>query len=579
MAEVRDTLDYQRIANLPRRRLSLSDAEAWARTLTDELRLPGSSEALRPWQGYSLAEFAANDGAFLGLGVGHGKTLITYLAPTMVGSLRPLLIVPGAGLVEKTYEDFADYLPHWRQPLTMPRVITLQSLSSESGQTLLDDYRPDLIMIDECDELANLKSSAAARLDRYIRGNDGDVRVLCCTGTPGRKSILNYWHLLCWCLRDGAPVPLMPSEASLWALAIDEARGRNPGRVRPGVLGATVELARRWYRDRLIETPGVVIVDGDSCTAPLTIRTRLAREDPKLNKTFDRFHHTLETPGGEIVSDPLSRWRIDGQFGCGLYTYFDPPPPEDWRLARRALAGFVRKRIDQSRRTTRPLDSKAMVMRRYTDHPIVTEWRRVKDTYDTKKHTRVAWITDSTIHSVRDWLAEDGTPGIVWSGSVEFGAACALATRLPYYGPEGRDANGVNLRNADASRSLVASWHANKRGFNLQAWTRQLIVMPPQSAKYLEQIFGRSHRAGQEEHVIVDVLATSGGTLDAFETAIDEAGFNLDTVSMTQKVLRATIQRCTPRITDANRYRWAQRDEDDDLDEVPVFRFPIRFTT
>jgi hypothetical protein len=86
-----------------------------------------------------------------------------------------------------------------------------------------------------------------------------------------------------------------------------------------------------------------------------------------------------------------------------------------------------------------------------------------------------------------------------------------------------------------------------------------LIVHPPQSAKWYEQIFGRSHRSGQDRGVVVDVLGTSGGILDGFETAIGEAGFAKQTIVLTQKLLRAKIIRATPRVTESNRYRWARR--------------------
>jgi hypothetical protein len=105
----------------------------------------------------------------------------------------------------------------------------------------------------------------------------------------------------------------------------------------------------------------------------------------------------------------------------------------------------------------------------------------------------------------------------------------------------------------------VASWNANKKGFNLQPWPYQLVAMPPQSAKWLEQIFGRSHRRGQTEPVTVDVLATSGGTLDLFEAALSEAETVRDRDSLSQKILRAKIVRAKPRIAGGNDYRWATR--------------------
>jgi hypothetical protein len=148
----------------------------------------------------------------------------------------------------------------------------------------------------------------------------------------------------------------------------------------------------------------------------------------------------------------------------------------------------------------------------------------------------------------------------VWSGVTEFGEAFATAARLPYYGPEGKERmSGRGLHVADPRASLVSSWHANMSGFNLQAWRRHLVVHPPQSAKWLEQIFGRAHRAYQDRPVVYDILATSGGTLDLFETAISEATRVRVRDAMTQKILRADVQRATPRLTERNRYRWGRR--------------------
>ena len=561
MPEVRDTEDLRRVRRLPRRRLSEGDAAAWAAVLTDQLRLPGGAQRLRPWQGMALAEAAENDGAFLALPVGQGKTLISFLLPVVMQARRPVLVVPAA-LREKTYADFGAYLPHWQAPRTPARVMALQEIAPERGAMLLEQIGPDLIVIDECDELANPASSAARRIDRYIVAHP-DTRVVLMTGTPGRKSILNYWHLLCWALRERAPVPMTKGEAEMWAMALDEGRGRSPMTARPGPLGASVENARAWYRARLVETPGVVVVDGDSCDAPLTVRVRLAREDPCLDNAFATFLRTLETPDGMPVSDPLSRWRLDGQLGCGLYLRWNPAPPDAWRDARRAVAKFVRDTIARSTHGRRPLDTEAQVLRAYAEHPIVTAWQAIRGTFEPR--TEAVWLSDSVIESVRDWLAESPEPGIVWTGSVEFADALARATRLPYYGREGRDQHGRGLHAADPARSMVSSWYANKRGFNLQAWRRQLLVMPPQSAKYLEQIFGRSHRAGQDRHVVVDVLATSGGTLDSFEAAIAEAGFGRETFGLTQKILRADVQRATPRLTAGNRYRWARKDSKSDV--------------
>lgn len=551
MVAVAHTREFDRVAALPRRALSIEDARAWATALTPVFAL-APDVALRPWQAQALADAVACGGAWLALPVGQGKTLITWLLPTALQARRALLIVPAA-LQGKTQADFAAYAGRWRAPSAPVRIETREKLATVQGAALLEEYAPDLIVIDESDDLANASSAAARRIDRYVRAHA--VRVVAMTGTPARKSLMGYWHLLAWCLGDAAPVPLVHDEALMWALALDEQRGPHAD---PGPLGTTQRAARAWFRRRLIETPGVVVVDEDSCDAPLTVRVRLPREDPTLDAAFERFAVEQENPGGIPVSDPLSRWLLDAQLGLGLYTRWAPPPPEAWRNARRAVARFVRERIDASTHSARPLDTEAQVLRRYAGTPVVEDWLTAKPTFDGT--TEAVWISRSTLDACHDWLRElAGAPGIVWCGSVDFGRALAREAGLSYYGPRGQRDDGGALHDAPHGRSFVASWNANKKGHNLQAWPRALVVMPPQSAKWLEQIFGRSHRAGQREHVTIDVLATSGGTLDAFDAAIGEASAVRQTVSLTQKLLRADIVRATPRVNARNAFRWARR--------------------
>jgi hypothetical protein len=533
--------------------------------------MPGTSARFRPWQACAVAEAVENDGALLGLPVGAGKTLVTYTVPRMFRSRRPILIVPAA-LRDKTRADFASYAGVWRSPNPPPRLVTREELAPENGARLLDTHRPDLILIDEADELANRSSSACRRIDRYILANRSRyersdpewVRVVAMTGTLSRKSLMGYWHLLCWALDDRAPVPLLEGEAVMWAAALDEQSRRGAPRPLPGPLGPTRAAALEWFRKRLLETPGVVIVDGDTCAAPLTVRQRIAKECPKIDAKYEQFLLASEVDD-MIVGDPLSRWRIDGFLGCGLYQTYDPAPPAEWRAARKAVARFVREAIDASGSSSRPLDTEAQVLRRFEGNPVVQEWREVKPLFDPARHTKAVWFSSATVESATEWLHEaPGVPSIVWCGGIEFARALASVSRLSYYGAEGKDANGRGLHAAPVGQSMVVSWNANKRGFNLQAWRRHLIVHPPQSAKYLEQIFGRAHRSGQTEPVEVTILCTSGGTLDAFDAAVGESRHVKRSVGMTQKLLRATIVRARePRATRTNRYRWARKGADD----------------
>jgi len=544
--------DVDRVRQLPRRAYSERDGQAWAAVLTPYYARPGADVALRPVQGFALAEAAELGGGFFALPVGQGKTLLTYLLPKALEATRALIVVP-ASLRNKTRADFCALERHWTPPRSSYQIISRDEVSRDPK--LLETFAPDAIIIDEADDLSNPSAGATLRFDRYVVAHP-DVRVVAMTGTPARKSILNYWHLLCWTLGDGAPVPLVEGEARMWAAVLDEG-GPAYRRPRPGPLGATLGEAREWYRRRLAETPGVLIVDEDSCDQPLTLRTRYAREDSATDAQFERFLVEQENLGGIPVSDPLSRWLLDAQLGLGLYTYWDPPPPERWRSARRNVARFVRDRVARSQRTSRPLDTEGQVLARYADDPIVREWLAVKPTF--AGTTAVEWFSAAALASVEDWLEELGDErGVVWCGCVPFAERLAERTRLEYYSRGGRSAGGAELHEADGTRHLIASWNANKKGFNLQAWRRALVVMPPQSAKWLEQTFGRHHRAGQTRPVEVDVLLTSGGTLDAFRSAYREARFVRSTVALTQKILRARIEGAA-KPSDSS--RWATRDD------------------
>jgi hypothetical protein len=254
------------------------------------------------------------------------------------------------------------------------------------------------------------------------------------------------------------------------------------------------------------------------------------------------------------VTDPLSLYRIEGPLGCGYYQYLNPPPPAEWAVARRVFAAFVRARISETTHSLKPLDTMAQVMRRHPESEAVHEWRKVRHQYDPLKHSKARWISDATLQWVVQWLGRSRDPSVVWCGGVPLAEKLAELTGLPYYGPQGRDAlTQRGLHDADPRSSMLCSWHANKRGFNLQAWTRHAIIIPPPSAKALEQIFGRPHRSGQTNPVHFTILATSGGTLDAFAAAYYEAEFCRDTTGLTQKILRADI---TPLPEPPDNLRW-----------------------
>ncbi len=574
---VRLTTDFQRIERLPRRVLDADTADAWAAVYTDELRAPGSRAALRRWQGMCAAEAVEVRGGFWVLPVGFGKTWLTRYVGTLLGAERVLLIVP-ANLRDKTRADFRSYIGIWRTDTPPPMIMSREELALENNAKFLETFQPQVIVIDESDEFANFDASAVQRIDRYVMPRTREqCAVFCLSGTPTRNSILAYWHLLRWCLRDDAPVPKLRSEARVWAAAIDQQKSSaDAGRMDPGPLGPTRKAALLWYRDRLQQTPGVIIIDGDSAVKkdgspiPLRIHTRLARECPVLNKAFHDFSGAdglgQRMPDGRIVAAPLERWRSEGFLGCGLYPrYVKPGPPPEWRAERarrsQAFAKLCRETIRGSRHWRDPADTEKQVRKMHRGNPIVEEWDEYADDPYAKE---IVWISQATIQTAVDFLAESDKPAIIWTGGVEFGKALARTLGLSYFSRDGKDQykndlDAISRLPAWRAKSLVCSWNANKKGFNLQSWLRHGVFNPPTSAKWLEQMFGRAHRSDVDESgVTFTLFATSGGTLDAIDAAVAEAGFAKQSVGPTQKILRAEFTRQRPKRTDANRFRWAR---------------------
>ena len=110
-----DTGELRRILALPRRQHTDADRARFVEALSATLRKPGGTMTLWPVQATALFEIASCDGAYLPIRVSGGKTLISLLAPTVLGAARPLLIVP-AKLVEKTRRDWRRLAAHWKIP-------------------------------------------------------------------------------------------------------------------------------------------------------------------------------------------------------------------------------------------------------------------------------------------------------------------------------------------------------------------------------------------------------------------------------------------------------------------------------
>jgi hypothetical protein len=553
--EVPDTRELRRILALPRR--SLDSGEEWAARLTAALRTPWGTMQLRDIQALALKEICDVGGAFCPINAGGGKTLLSYLAPTMAQATRPVLIVPAA-LRDKTRKEFRVLAQHWQGP--HPDTYTIVSYQ-ELGRTsagaelnqagaivrpgLLEKLRPDLIVFDEVHKVKNFKAAVTRRVKRYLAQNPG-VKVVAMSGTITKRSLKDYAHIARWCLPLTCPVPQTEDDLEAWSAALDE-KVQSFQRLKPGALKLFVKgwnseadqlaQAREAYRSRLIETPGVVATQDGALGTSLVIAPFGEGECPKIEDAFANLRSTWSTPDGNAFADPISLARHARSLALGIYYKWRVPAPLEWAAKRKEWAAECRELIKTNRRN---LDSEKHIIQHlhlYPDaQPLYKQWAAVKGTF-TPEPTAV-WISDEALDWCARWLKEN--TGIIWVKHGFFGAELSRRTGLSYYRQGGLDAQGRMIEDAPAKQSLIASIDSNGTGRNLQKWHKNLVVSGLANGEQVEQLIARTHRPGQlEDEVTVDVYMGSVETLDGWAQARADCYYTQQSIGQAQRACYA----------------------------------------
>lgn len=538
---VRHSIELDRILNLPRRRAEDMPVDLAAR-LTDLLRTPGGTMKLRPIQALALHDIGICGGLFGPISVGNGKTLVSLLAPYILDAQRPLLVLP-AGLIAKTNNDWAELRKHWLIPNHV-RLHSYEKLGRVQDAAFLEDYKPDLLIFDEVHKLKNKRAAVTRRVSRYIHDHP-ETKVIALSGTIMRKSLLDFGHILRWCLKDNAPIPVTQNELEEWAAALDE-KVNELDRYEPGALlklcpgGSTVEDARRGFRARLTETPGVVATIGDGERVDCSIYVNAIKYNVSLETEahFAKLRREWRTPDEWELSQPVDIWRHAKELALGLFYKWDPRPPQDWRDARREWAAFVREVLSHSR----TLDSELQVVHACDagklDARALNRWREIKDTFI--PNTVAVWCDDSALNVCLEWMK---SPGIVWTEHDLFARRLAKVSGCKYYGARGLTSSGEFIDNADPKQAAIVSIDANREGRNLQSkWNRNLITSLPEGADAMQQLLGRTHRPGQmADEVIVDILLGCAEHANAWRRCLAAAKAIRDTTGAEHKLLLADV--------------------------------------
>jgi hypothetical protein len=479
------------------------------------------------------------------IGVGHGKGLTSILAP-VVGVkdrtiYKPLLIVP-AKLREQTN---LQVIPEWGLHFRLHRNLRIESynfLSSPNSAMWLEEYRPDMIILDEAHALKDPESARTRRFLRY-RNDYPETVLVALSGTMTAKSLFDFWHLCKNAIKGFAcPMPLLKSVLKEWDAAIGA--GTSWSHNEPMDAGALEDMCaqgenvRQGFRRRLMETPGVVGTRESAIGTSLVLSARDVTVPDVVTDALKDLRRNMRTAWGEEVEDPLALHRHARQLACGFYYRWrwpDDKPDLEWLNARADWHREVRHWI---KRDIPGCDSPFLVANAIARGELESEfyapWCAVRERYKPHPPVEAVWLSDFLIHDVVRWLRDND--GIAWFEHA------AVADRLELFGVRVFRAGTEDARALiEASGPIAASVAAHGTGKNLQRWNKNLVISCLADGAAWQQLLGRTHRIGQEaDEVSAEIYQHTLELEDAWDQALSRALYLQHTTGDAQKLLMAT---------------------------------------
>ena len=485
--------------------------------------------------------------------VGAGKTLVTWLLNVLFDTDRPYLLVPG-GLISDTHAKFREIAKYWKAPRADYEVLSYELLTNKSHAHVLCNCgkclkrqpdetreqveerttrslltRPTFICLDESDATRDVRGSRAKRISRF-KVSHVETIIATLSGTAQRWDIGDVAHHSAWALGLNSPYPLTYVDLTEWREATGgKVRGapRDPGALRVFLewcpknrrTGNEIRDIRRGIAERVRRTRGTVITQDQSSNVPLRITVWAGSEAQETNAAFEFFRDTNTAPDGWKIADALSKLKHGAELGNDFYYHWNPRPPDWWRNPFKVFSQFCSEMIDNSQHSNYPLETIAQVTSKYAFAPEVVEWKRVAKAF--VPNVEAVPLSRAIIDDVDAWL-KIHAPAVVWTQHSEVGEWIERELRIPYYASKGKSKDGQYIGKHDARKSCVMSVHANRKGWNLQAFSRCLFLGWPYSAERTEQAMGRFHRRGQKEPVDVHVRIGCAEHLESFCDAIRE---------------------------------------------------------
>lgn len=552
--------------------------------LTDEFHDRFSKATLLPsaefssllkTQSAAIIAYLMLGGLFGYIGVGKGKALISFACASAAyrKGLRKILLLVPPKLVTQTVDKV---LPELRRQISINFpvhviagkskaqrqkicqydsgvfIMAWSQLSITDTDELLTKIAPQLIIADEAHNLSNKSSSRFKRVNRYMVQNQ-ETEFVALSGTMGKKSLKDYYHLMKWALKDNCPMPESLRELENWCTVLDTTFNEYTSdmTLEPMRLWAqrnskesidrNISGFRKSYNYRLATTQGVVFAVGNDdlgtsimfSNEPATVPEDYPgmQELLKLRKDL---HDLDKSPSGDSIDYAIHKFRYDYELSAGMYNSLIWPSVEricqkrsiseseaedlleksiDYHKCLQEYHKAVRKWLDEN--ACEGLDTPMLLghsmyqhQSKFVGEGLFKAWT-LKNSFDfegrLERDSKAVRVCDYKIKAALKWAKElkrkPNEGALIWWQRQEVGK----------WAYEVFKEAGVDVVLADASQQgnqiinndknynkiILASVTAYREGLNLQKQIPFMYFLQfPREAHFVEQATGRNHRTG-----------------------------------------------------------------------------------
>lgn len=532
-------------------------------------------DGLLPVQTEAIVEYLRTGGLFGYIGVGKGKALISFACASIAyrKGLRKILLLIPPKLAPQTMNKVLPFLRR-QIPINFPVhcisgktkaqrdklskedsgvfIMSWSQLSIEDTDDLLSSISPQLIIADEAHNLSNKSSSRYKRVNRYMVEYP-ETEFVALSGTMGKKSIKDYYHIIQWCLKDKCPLPNTYVELQDWCDILDTTFNEftanhilNP--LRLWAINAINEDIprdisgyRKSYNIRLSTASGVVFSVGNNDLGTSILFQNEPVEVPddyaglsEVHRLRSQLHNDNISPSGDNIDYAIHKFRYDYELTAGIYnslTWADPEViserkkiplssateilerSKEYHFASQEYNRLVRRWLDDH--ACAGLDSPMLLGHSMKYHQAKMVGQELYDSWCVKnaldfedrieRDGHAVRVCDYKIQACIRWVKSLNRAkhegALIWWQRQEVGKWAYELMRDQGIDVVLADASkqGSDIINNEANHNkiILASITAYKEGLNLQKQIPFMYFLQfPREAHYVEQATGRNHRTG-----------------------------------------------------------------------------------